>query len=132
MMKKVLLSAVFAACALTAQAQGERAITLLEPANGATVTSPFKVVFVVKGMKVAPAGTAEANTGHHHLLINGEALAKGEEVPFDKTHLHFGKGQTETNVTLAPGKYKITAQFADGDHRSYGPLYAHTITVTVK
>jgi hypothetical protein len=132
MMKKVFFSAVLVACSLTAQAQGVRVITLIEPADGAIVTSPVNVKFEVKGMKVAPAGTADANTGHHHLLINNDALPKGEEVPFDKTHLHFGKGQTETSVTLPPGKYKITAQFADGEHRSYGPAYSHTISITVK
>jgi Domain of unknown function (DUF4399) len=108
------------------------AVELLEPVNGATVSSPFKVRFGVKGMAVAPAGDVVANSGHHHLLINLDALPKGQAVPFSPVHLHFGKGQTETDVTLAPGVYKLTAQFANGAHESYGPAMSQTITVTVK
>ncbi len=33
-------------------------------------TSPFTVKFGVKGMEIAPAGTDEPNSGHHHLLID--------------------------------------------------------------
>jgi hypothetical protein len=109
-----------------------QAVMLLEPANGATVSSPFKVRFGIKGMTVAEAGEILANSGHHHLLINQAPIAKGESVPFSDQHLHFGKGQTETDVKLAPGTYKLTAQFANGAHQSYGDSMSRTITVTVK
>ena len=107
-------------------------VSLLEPANGATVTSPFKVRFGVKGMTIVPAGDMTANTGHHHLLINDAAIPAGTTVPADEKHIHFGKGQTETEVTLPPGTYKLTAQFANGAHQSYGPAMSQTISVTVK
>ncbi len=109
-----------------------QAVTLLEPADGATVSSPFKVRFGIKGMAVAEAGDIVANSGHHHLLINQAPITKGESVPFSDQHLHFGKGQTETEVKLAPGIYKLTAQFANGAHQSYGAGMSRTITVTVK
>ena len=79
-----------------------------------------------------PAGDVVANTGHHHLFINHDSLKAGEAIPVDDTHLHFGKGQTETMVTLPPGKYTLTMQFADGAHKSYGPGMSKTINVTVK
>jgi Domain of unknown function (DUF4399) len=66
------------------------------------------------------------------LLINLAPIAAGQAVPFSPVHLHFGKGQTEADVTLAPGTYKLTAQFANGEHLSYGPVMSSTITVTVK
>jgi Domain of unknown function (DUF4399) len=128
-------TAAFAATLLAACASEplpSTAVQLLEPTNGATVSSPFKVRFGVKGMAVAPAGDVVANSGHHHLLINLEAVPKGQAVPFTPQHMHFGKGQTETEVTLAPGSYKLTAQFANGAHESYGPMMSQTITVTVK
>jgi hypothetical protein len=65
-------------------------------------------------------------------LINLESKPKGEIIPFDDAHIHFGKGQTETMVTLKPGTYKITMQFADGFHLSYGKDMSATMTVTVK
>ncbi|MBI3230840.1 MAG: DUF4399 domain-containing protein [Burkholderiales bacterium] len=107
-------------------------LNFVDLADGATVTSPFKVKFDVKGMEVKPAGDMTVGTGHHHLLINAEALKEGESVPFDETHLHFGKGQTETELKLAPGKYKLTLQFANGAHQSYGPQASKSINITVK
>ncbi|SFV08370.1 DUF4399 domain-containing protein [Pseudoduganella namucuonensis] len=126
---KFVLSAVLGLAAFSASAQS---VSFTEPADGATVTSPFKVKFAVSGMDVKPAGEMAANTGHHHLIINGDSLKAGESIPFDDKHLHFGKGQTETDVTLPPGKYKLTMQFANGAHQSYGSGLSKTINVTVK
>jgi hypothetical protein len=107
-------------------------VYFVEPADGATVSSPFKVVFGVGGMVVEPAGVIKADSGHHHLLINTGPIKAGEPIPADDTHLHFGKGQTETMVTLTPGKYTLTAQFANGAHQSYGEAMSKTIHVTVR
>jgi hypothetical protein len=128
-MKKIMAAL---AMALVAGAAAAQSVDFTEPKDGAVVSSPFKVKFAVTGMEVKPAGTMDNNTGHHHLIINGDSLKTGESVPFDETHLHFGKGQTETEVKLPPGTYKLTMQFANGAHQSYGPGLSKTITVTVK
>ncbi|MES3011981.1 MAG: DUF4399 domain-containing protein [Pseudomonadota bacterium] len=107
-------------------------ITITEPADGATVSSPFKVKFGAEGVKIEPAGAIAAGSGHHHLLINTGPIAEGQTIPMDDTHLHYGKAQTEADITLAPGKYKLTAQLANGAHQSYGPSLSKTIEVTVK
>ncbi len=101
--------------------------------NGDVVTSPFKVKMGTEVMKVDTAGPVVAGSGHHHLIIDGpDSLASGEMVPKDSTHLHFGKGQTETDLNLTSGKHKLTMQMADGLHRSYGGRLSATITITVK
>ncbi|MTW11220.1 DUF4399 domain-containing protein [Pseudoduganella eburnea] len=128
-MKKIMAAL---AMALAAGAAAAQSVDFTEPKDGAVVSSPFKVKFAVTGMEVKPAGTMDTNTGHHHLIINGDSMKVGESVPFDETHLHFGKGQTETEVKLPPGTYKLTMQFANGAHQSYGPGLSKTITVTVK
>ena len=109
-----------------------QSVDFVEPKNGATVTSPFKVVFGVTGMTVKPAGDMTANSGHHHLLINAESIPNGVAVPADATHIHYGKGQTDTEVSLPPGKYKLTMQFANWAHQSYGPQLSKSIDVVVK
>ena len=109
-----------------------QSVSITEPADGATVSSPFQVKFGIKGMVVAPAGDVVANSGHHHLLVNLDSVTAGEALPFSERHLHFGRGQTEADVTLAPGSYRLTAQFANGAHQSYGKPMSHTIRVTVK
>src|SRR6185503_7887666 len=43
---------------------------IIEPADAATVTNPVRVVFGLKGIGVAPAGTDRPDAGHHHLLID--------------------------------------------------------------
>ena len=111
----------------------EQAAYFIEPADNATVGQEFKVVMGVKGMEIKPAGDMTENTGHHHLLIDEEPIAKGEVVPAGSpTHLHFGKGQTETMVTLEPGQHTLMLQFADGAHQSYGEPLRASITVNVE
>ena len=114
-------------------AQGEAKVDILEPKDGATVKPKFTVKFGVEGMPIKPAGEApkDRTSGHHHLLVNMGAMPPGEEIPNDATHKHYGKGQTEVEVELAPGDYELTAQFADGSHRSYGEKLAKTIKITV-
>ena len=101
--------------------------------NGAVVSSPLKVEMGTVVMNVDTAGPVISGTGHHHLFIDAEdSLAAGTMVPKDSTHLHFGKGQKETEIKLSPGKHKLTLQFADGMHRSYGGKLSAVITVNVK
>lgn len=109
-------------------------VYFIEPSDGAVVESEFKVEMGVQGMEVMPAGTIAENTGHHHLLIDAtQQINAGETIPAgsDK-HLHFGKGQTETKIKLAPGPHTLTLQFANGAHVSYGEKMRSTIHVTVK
>jgi hypothetical protein len=109
------------------------AVYFLSPANGATVTSPVTVRFGLRGMGVAPAGVAAANTGHHHLLVDvATPPPEGQPLPNDANHRHFGLGQTETELTLAPGQH--TLQLVVGDHLHIPhdpPVRSETITITV-
>lgn len=130
MMKKLIAAAAF--LTLGASAYAQQSVSFVEPSDGATVSSPFKVKFAVSGMEVKPAGDMTANTGHHHLLINAAPVKAGEVVPADEHHIHFGKGQTETEVKLPPGTYTLSMQFANGLHQSYGPGMAKDIKITVK
>ena len=107
-------------------------VMFLEPADGATVTSPVHLKFGVKGMEVRPAGELAENTGHHHIIIGPAGIPEGTVVPKDEKHIHFGKGQTEADIELEPGKHTLTMQFADGNHTSYGEVLAATITITVE
>lgn len=101
--------------------------------DGQTVTSPFKVEMGVSGIALDTAGSMLVNTGHHHLLIDaGDSIPMGTVVPKDSTHLHFGKAQTETTLTLPPGKHTLTLQLGDGLHRSFGSQLSATINVNVK
>jgi len=103
-----------------------------EPSDKTEVTAPVKFVMQVEGMTVKPAGLIEEGTGHFHILINKEAIAAGQVIGNDETIKHYGKGQTEDTLDLKPGDYRITLQFADGLHASYGSAWAQTIAIKVK
>ena len=105
---------------------------IISPADGETVTGPVTVRFGLRGMGVAPAGVAMENTGHHHLLIDAAPPAFNMPVPADAKHVHFGKGQTETQVTLAPGKHTLQLLLADHLHIPHDPpVLSKAITISV-
>ncbi len=101
--------------------------------EGATVSSTFKVEMLAEGIRVDTAGPVLAGVGHHHILIDaGDSVATGVIIPMDSLHKHFGKAQVETELKLTPGKHRLTLQFADGLHRSYGAKMATSVNVVVK
>ena len=111
----------------------DEGVYFIAPDNNATVTSPFTAKFGVKGLEIRPAAEGfMEGTGHHHLLVDLPFVKKGEAIPFDEQHLHYGKGQTEASIELPPGKHTLTLQFANATHKSYGKGYSKTITVNVK
>src|SRR4029078_7217629 len=81
---------------------------------------------------VAHAAPVAPGTGHHHLIVDGKPGALGEVVPADDTHIHYGKGQTDGAPRLPPGPHRLTLQFADGMHRSYGPTMSSMVQITVE
>ena len=132
-MKKCHIAAILlTALVLFTNTSRAQSVDFLEPENNAVVPPSFKVKFKVEGMTVAPAGTMTEGTGHHHLLINAADINEGQPIPMDDNHLHFGKGQTEVEIFLPPGKYTLTMQFADGAHRSLGEKFRKKINIQVK
>jgi hypothetical protein len=108
-------------------------VYIIWPHDGDRVKSPFWCRFGLRNMGVAPAGTHMSNTGHHHLLIDvNEPVRPGETIPSDRTHLHFGAGQTETQLDLAPGRHTLQLVMGDAEHRVFDPpVVSKKITITV-
>lgn len=102
--------------------------------NGDSVQSPFRVVFGLHGLGVAPAGVDHANTGHHHLLIDTTLSAEEMQfaIPKDEQHVHFGGGQTETTLDLPPGQHTLQLVLGDLNHELHDtPVMSDVITITV-
>ncbi|MEZ5659389.1 MAG: DUF4399 domain-containing protein [Burkholderiaceae bacterium] len=109
--------------------------------DGDAVSSPFKVVFGLSGMGVAPAGTKVDNTGHHHLLIDRPPIGEGAggeqelaiSLPADDHHKHFGKGQTEAMVDLPAGRHTLQLLLGNYLHIPHDrPVASEVITITVQ
>ncbi len=105
---------------------------LIEPADGTSVTSPVRVVFGLKGIGVAPAGVDRNDAGHHHLLVDtGMPADLGVPIPNDDLNRHFGGGQTEVELTLAPGRHTLQMLLGDHLHIPHDPPIASSV-VTIE
>jgi len=100
--------------------------------DGDTLSSPFTVEMGVEGMQVEAAGERKEGFGHHHIIVNCTHIDEETTIPVDDKHIHYGAGQTETDLELEAGTYCLTLQFANGYHQSYGEELSKTIEVVVK
>ena len=109
-------------------------VFIVEPQNGATVSSPLTVKFGIEGIELAPAGELKDNSGHHHLLIDMETLPPLDQpLPFSDKVLHFGQAQTEASVNLMPGTHTLQLVLAGGNHIPHDPpVVSEKITITVQ
>lgn len=116
----------------TASADGARVFFIM-PSSGDTVTNPVSIEFGIEGMDVVKAGTNQANSGHHHLLIDTGLPDLGLPIPADKQHVHFGDGSTATEITLEPGQHTLQMLLGDHLHIPHNPpLVSEVITITVE
>jgi hypothetical protein len=108
-------------------------VYIIAPKDGAKVHAPVLVQFGLKGMGIAPAGVKFDNTGHHHLLIDTDPPADlSAPLPATDKIVHFGKGQTETTLNLAPGKHTLQLLLADQSHIPHNPpVLSRKISITV-
>jgi len=133
-LKLVTASVVFFFSGITAAFAGGNAVTITEPANGATVSSPVKVCMGVMGVQVEPAKKgSNKGKGHHHILIDAD-LPKDLSKPIGKDahHVHMGDGSTCKELKLDKGKHIIRTLFATGNHVPYDPALTSTVVVSVK
>jgi len=132
----ILLSSATAASAGETPAPADAKVYFINLKDGDRVISPLVVRFGLSGMGIAPAGTEAPNTGHHHLFVDAPALegdALNEAIPMDEHHMHFGKGQTETTITLSKGQHTLQLVLGDWTHIPHQtPVMSERITVTVE
>ena len=106
---------------------------IIEPADGATLPETFTVKFGLAEMELAPAGTNKENTGHHHLLIDRPEYDLSASLPSTEQIRHFGKAQTETELTLTPGEHTLQLILGNYAHVPHDkPVMSEQIVVTVE
>ncbi len=110
------------------------AVRLVEPADGAVIDgSSVRIVLEVEGLEIVPAGTVQARSGHHHLLVNTGLTPAGQPIPATSgVHIHLGQAQTDYELTdLEPGDYTVIAVVGDAVHVPLDPPVVDTVTFTV-
>ena len=137
---RIALGAFFI-CAASGAVHAERTpapagaeVYIVSPKDGAKIKGPVTIVFGLKGMGIAPAGIKFDNTGHHHLLVDADLPADlSQPLAANEHSVHFGKGQTETTLTLAPGKHTLQLVLGDALHIPHDPaIVSKKITITVE
>ena len=78
-------------------------------------------------MEIAPAGTATANSGHHHLIIDSPLPNLEGVVPKDAKHRHYGGGETEVSLELEPGVHTLQLLLGDYRHIPHDPPVSSAI-----
>jgi hypothetical protein len=141
MIKRFVFAATavaFAATAVLAQdfrqpAPAGAKVYFIEPKDGAEITGAVTIKMGLTGMGIAPAGVEKKDTGHHHILVNQKLADAMGPIPADDKHRHFGAGQTETVLTLPPGKHTLQLVLGDHNHIPHNQMVSsETITITVK
>lgn len=119
---------------LVSRAPGDARAYIVEPADGANVPETFTVKFGLSGMDLAPAGVDRENTGHHHLLIDRPELPNlTSSLPATDRVRHFGKAQTETELTLEPGEHTLQLVLGNYLHVPHDrPVISEPISITVE
>lgn len=101
--------------------------------NGDKIETPFLLKFGLSGgWGLAPISKPTGGkAGHHHLLINRDLpLDFKKPLPFNDQYIHFGKGQMETVLALAPGNYTLRLLLADDKHLPHF-VYSKPVSMTV-
>lgn len=108
-------------------------VYFIEPADGATISGPVRVVMGLRNLGVAPAGADLPNTGHHHILVNvREFPPMDAPLPATDHVRHFGGGQTETMLELPTGTHTLQLLVGDHNHIPHDPpIISERITITV-
>lgn len=92
-------------------------VAFTAPDDGTKVARRFTISMQTSPeLEIEPAGPVREGAGHFHVIIDAACVAVGEAVPRDNQHVHFGKGQTEGQLFLEPGKHKLCLQMGDGAH----------------
>ena len=117
------------------EASGAPRVFFVEPAGGATVQAPVRLVFGAENFTIEPVGdeTVHPGAGHMHIGIDTQCLPAGTVIPKASPWVHFGDGSMEIDVDLTAGEHTIALQIGDGEHRTVDePGLCNMITFTVE
>ena len=115
-------------------AMASASVRIVQPGDGATVEGGSVLIRLeVSGLTIAPAGTMEPGTGHHHLMVDAGLPAAGVPIPTTPgVHIHMGQAQTEMELTdLAAGEHTVIAVMGDGAHIPLNPWVVDTLRFVV-
>ncbi len=132
--QRLQFTAPLAAMLLTMAAcgsSGGASVSLVEPVDGSTIAGGVSVSMAADGITIEEAGEARDGAGHFHVIADAGCTAKGDAIGKDADHVHFGKGQADGVIYLAPGEHDLCLEAGDGTHTALGISETRKITVAI-
>ena len=98
-------------------------VVFVSPEDGGTYPADTPVAFEFGlenyelGAVPEEVSQVRAGVGHHHLGLNTDCLAAGEEIPRgDPTWVHFGDATSTIEMMLEAGEHTFVLQLGDDEH----------------
>ena len=104
-------------------------VRFTEPADGAEVIGAVTVKMAATDFTIEPAGEVKPGAGHFHIMVDTDCITPGQVIPKDDKHMHYGMGQTETELTVTAGDHTLCLQAGDGAHTALD--LTHKISIKV-
>ena len=110
-------------------------VFFVAPKNGDTIKTNTKFEFGSDMFQIAAVPEGEVTTvrpgvGHFHLGLDTDCLPAGAVIPKADPWIHFGTGSNNIEMTLKPGRHKLSVQAGDDKHQTLAGL-CETIEVNV-
>jgi hypothetical protein len=107
---------------------------ILSPANGDTVSANPLILLGVTGEQVVPAnGTQVEGEGHHHVFVDADLTPADSAIPKTPGIYHIGTGADSLRLEgLTPGRHRVIARFAYGNHVPMPGVATDTIWIFVQ
>ena len=123
-----LLGLMLVACSDSASVQ------IVLPAEGPFEEgSSVMVTLEVSGLTIAPAGTTDPGTGHHHLMIDRDLPVGGLPIPSFPGQVHLGQGRLEYEIEgLDAGEHVVIAVVGNGTHIPLDPWVVDTVRFVIE
>ena len=128
-----LLAATAAGCEDGGATAGDTdaSVVFASPADGDHIAGSIALQMEADGVTIEPAGEVRPDAGHFHVMVDDDCVEAGAAIPKDGGHRHFGKGQTDSTLSLPPGEHTLCLQVGDGAHVATGLTDEITVTVGV-
>ena len=110
-------------------------VRIVLPAEGAMVKegSSVMITLEVSGLTIAPAGTMDPGTGHHHLMVDRDLPVGGLPIPTFPGQVHLGQGQVEYEIEgLEAGEHMVIAVVGNGTHIPLDPWVVDTVRFVIE
>lgn len=108
-------------------------VFFVAPTDGAVTGDTVHIQLGAEGLSiVAATGKHVDGEAHHHLFIDSDPTPDTVMIPKNEAIRHLGTGADTVSLVLAPGRHRIIAVAASGDHVPVAGAIRDTVMFEVR